>query len=192
MRGMAPARRGFPAAGAPDPVSMQNCHAGCWPAWRNTPSTWAVLADRQPVSSTSALRCRSCSPGASPATPAPATPRASRRGRRTALSHVASQSHTDGQAHSIPKVWPLQTALPLHTLQGQSSPKAILSSDGQSVGSNHVAVSRRKAGTWAGRCGVPGVASVNGGYNASSSESQGTFAFTTQHGHRMGRRSPTR
>ena len=99
-------------------------------------------------------------------------------GQADGVSHVASQSHTDGQAHSHTEGLAVSDGISNTHTAGSSVTESHSVSDGQSAGSN---ASQSQGEGWnvGGSVGVPGVASVNGGYNSSSSESQGSFASTS-------------
>jgi len=96
-------------------------------------------------------------------------------GQADGTSHVANQSHTDGSAHSHTEGVAVTDGVSNTHTEGTAVTESHAVSDGHSSGSN---ASQTQGEGWSagGSVGVPGVASVNGGYNSFSSESQGSFS----------------
>jgi hypothetical protein len=176
MRGMAQLEEDFLLQVLLTPVSMQAAsrmlaglaeYTSTWAAWQTGSRSFNIGASL-PLMLSGAL-ARNAGTGYTESQSA---------GQADGVSHVASQSHTDGQAHSHTEGLAVSDGISNTHTAGSSVTESHSVSDGQSVGSN---ASQSQGEGWnvGGSVGVPGVASVNGGYNASSSESQGTFASTS-------------
>jgi len=99
-------------------------------------------------------------------------------GQTDGVSHVASQSHTEGQAQSHTEGFAVTNGIASTHTEGMAATQSHSESVGHSAGSNQ---SQSQGEGWnvGGSVGVPGVASVNGGYNSSSSKSEGSFVSNT-------------
>jgi hypothetical protein len=173
MRGMAQLEEDFLLQVLLTPVSMQDAsrmlaglaeYTSTWAAWQTGHRSFNI-GTSLPLMLSGAL-ARNAGTGYTQSQSA---------GQADGISHVASQSHTDGSAQSH--------TVGLAVTDGSSSTHTVGSaaSESQSVSDGHSAggsASQSQGEGWnvGGSVGVPGVASINGGYNSFSSESQGSFA----------------
>jgi hypothetical protein len=176
MRGMAQLEEDFLLQVLLTPVSMQNAsrmlaglaeYTSTWAAWQ-TGSRSFNIGTSLPLMLSGAI-ARNAGTGYTESQSA---------GQADGTSHVNNQSQTDGQAHSHTEGIAVTNGIANTHTEGMAVTESHSESVGQSAGSNQ---SQSQGEGWnvGGSVGVPGVASVNGGYNSSSSESQGTFASTT-------------
>ena len=172
MRGMAQLEEDFLLQVLLTPVSMQNAsrmlaglaeYTSTWAAWQTGHRSFNI-GTSLPLMLSGAL-ARNAGTGYTQSQSA---------GQADGVSHIASQSHTDGQAQSH--------TVGLAVTDGSSSTHTVGSaaSESQSISDGHSAggsASQSQGEGWnvGGSVGVPGVASVNGGYSSSSSASQGSF-----------------
>jgi len=173
MRGMAQLEEDFLLQVLLTPVSMQNAsrmlaglaeYTSTWASWQTGHRSFN-LGTSLPLMLSGAL-AHNAGTGYTQSQSA---------GQADGTSHVASQSHTDGSAHSHTEGVAVSDGIANTHTEGMSVTDSHSESVGHSVGSNQ---SQTQGEGWnvGGSVGVPGVASVNGGYNSFSSDSQGSFA----------------
>jgi hypothetical protein len=176
MRGMAQLEEDFLLQVLLTPVSMQNAsrmlaglaeYTSAWAAWQ-TGSRSFNIGTSLPLMLSGAL-ARNAGTGYTESQSA---------GQADGVSHVDSQSHTDGQATSHTEGLAVTDGTARTHTEGLAVTESHSESDAHAEGSNQ---SQTQGEGWSvgGSVGVPGVASVNGGYNSFSSESQGGFVSDT-------------
>ena len=175
MRGMAQIEEDFLLQVILTPVSMQNASRMLAGLAEYT-STWAAWQTGQPL-----LQHRHLAPA-----DALRRDRAQRRHRlhRSRVGRAERMASRTWTARATrmagrsptPKELAVTDGIARTHTEGRAVTDSHSESNGQSAGSNWGAERGFKAGTWADRSGVPGVASVNGGYNDFSSQSAGGFA----------------
>ncbi|NJC87295.1 MAG: serine-rich protein [Desulfuromonas sp.] len=176
MRGMAQLEEDFLLQVLLTPVSMQSAsrmlsglaeYTSTWAAWQSGSRSFNI-GTSLPLMLTGAI-ARNAGTGYTESQAA---------GTADGTSHVASQSQTDGSAHSHTEGVAVTNGISNTHTEGTAVTESHTESVGQSAGVNQ---SQTQGEGWnvGGSVGVPGVASVNGGYNSFSSESQGSFASTS-------------
>ena len=176
MRGMAQLEEDFLLQVLLTPVSMQSAsrmlaglaeYTSTWAAWQSGSRSFNI-GTSLPLMLSGAI-ARNAGTGYSESQTA---------GKADGTSHVASQSQTDGTAHSHTEGTAVTNGISNTHTEGTAVTESHSESIGHSTGSNQ---SQTKGEGWnvGGSVGVPGVASVNGGYNSSSSKSQGSFVSNT-------------
>jgi len=100
-------------------------------------------------------------------------------GQSDGTSHQTNLSHTDGQAQAHTVGTAVTNGFAQTHTESSSVTESHSESTGHSEGSN---ASQSQGQGWSvnGSVGVPGVASISGGYNASESATQGSFSSDTQ------------
>ena len=170
MRGMAQLEEDFLLQVLLTPVSMQSAsrmlaglaeYTSTWAAWQTGNRSFNIGASL-PLMLSGAV-ARNAGTGYTESQSA---------GQASGTSHVDNQSHTVGQAQSHTEGLAVTNGIASTHSEGSTVTQSHSEADGHGVSSNQ---SQTQGEGWnvGGSVGVPGVASVNGGYNAFSSESQG-------------------
>lgn len=172
MRGMAQLEEDFLLQVLLTPISMQNAarmlaglaeYTSAWAAWQTGHRSFNI-GTSLPLMLSGAL-AHNAGTGYSESESV---------GQSDGTSHVSSQSHTDGLATSHTEGVAVTDGVALTHTEGSAITNSASVSDAHGEGSNW---SETEGEGWnvGGSLGIPGVASINGGYNEFSSEAQGGF-----------------
>lgn len=176
MRGMAQLEEDFLLQVLLTPVSMQNAsrmlagiaeYTSAWAAWQTGHRSFNI-GTSLPLMLSGALS-RNAGTGYTENQSV---------GQSDGVSHVASQSHMDGQARSHTEGLAVTDGVARTHTEGLAVTESHSESNAHAEGSNW---GETEGQGWnvGGSLGVPGVASVNGGYNEFSSASEGGFVSDT-------------